>query len=286
VTPDKRGDVLVGVTRGGRLVWEPTSGPAVVVAVTPAGYQVRSRFNRLEALTPDHRVLWRHSMPGCGDPRAIAVDATSTAFVVCDNRVTVIDAHGRERWTYTLTGTDNVDGISLAPGGGAYVYGQPLNCNDASILVALTSTGAVRWRGTIDQLAGIPSRGACDAGLTISAAAVAANGTVYIGTTDHLAALSSSGRRLWQRSITPSEATIANEIDAIVIGRHGIVYVGGSNTIGGPAFIEAFDPSGHPLRTWTTGNGISSTTLHAMVLGADGTIYAQARGKIYHFHSE
>jgi PQQ-like domain len=214
---------------------------------------------------------------------AIVIDPHRDVFVACDTRVTMIDAHGRDRWTFTLTGAGWVNGVALAPDGGVYVYGPPPSF-DASILVALTPTGAVRWRGTIDKLAGIRYRhGASDAGVAISAATVAANGTLYIGTTDHLAALSPTGRRLWQRYTTPSDATEANEIDQILVGKNGTLYVAGSNTFGGPAFIEAFDPGGHPLWTWTVGNPVAANYLDAMVLGPDGTIYAQAHGKIFHF---
>jgi hypothetical protein len=208
VTPTAGKGTLIGVTSRGGLVWEPTEGPAVVAAVTPAGYMARSRYNVLEALTPNRRVLWRHPIAACNTVHAIVVDPHRDTFIGCDNRVTAVDAHGQQRWTYTLTGTGWVGGIALAPDGGAYVYGPPPSF-DASILVALTPTGAVRWRGTIDKLAGIHYRhGASDAGVAISAATVAANGTLYVGTTDHIAALAADGDRLWQHSITPSSSTL------------------------------------------------------------------------------
>jgi hypothetical protein len=68
-----------------------------------------------------------------------------------------------------------------------------------------------------------------------------------------------------------------------LVGKNGRVYIAGYNTFGGPGFIEAFAPRGHPLWVWTIGKDIGQTPIDALLLGPDGTIYAQAHGKVFHF---
>jgi len=65
---------------------------------------------------------------------------------------------------------------------------------------------------------------------------------------------------------------------------HAGAYHSAVGGFGGPGFVEAFDPGGHPLWMWTIGGDIGQTSVDALVIGPDGTIYAEARGKIFHFN--
>ena len=269
---------LIGVRQDGHLIW--ASGVAAATAdggVIESNQGIPNQNNSLRAVAPDTHVRWHRTIaPNCL-VRAVAVAPDGNSLAACDGTIVALDNHGQERWTIKLK-SYLVHGIALAPSGNGYAYVEPAGVgsptsNDASVVFALTPSGGIRWQDGIDSLAGIDYSGGTDFRVQIGAMALASDGTVYVGTSGNLTALSPDGHKLWQLHMEND----TDEILEILVGPNETIYAVGGDTFGGPGFVEALDPDGHPI--WMAAVGTRAATSAA--LGPNGSIYANNPEQVF-----
>ena len=191
---------LIAVRPGGKFAWAE-----VGAATGPGGSVIKQALDyHVHAVGPDGRLQWR-SAQHWYVVRAIAPTKGGGALVGHDRVITELDAQGEPLTTTALPGF-LVDEISVAPDGSMVVAGEPddipsENANEASAVFALSPAGKIRWHDRIDSLAGIDYGGGPDARVSIGALARSPDGTIYIGTSGMVTALTpmdtGAGRLTW-----------------------------------------------------------------------------------------
>lgn len=144
------------------------------------------------------------------------------------------------------------------------------NSDNASLVASFDPHGELRWKGRINDIAGIDYNTGPDTDVEVSAAAVGRDGTLLVGTTSHLTAISPQGEKAWQW-----HTHVFADFMSILIGRDGTVYaLGGDAGLAG--FVLAFGEDGrHRWRADT------DSILSDGLIGPDGAIYASDGGKLY-----
>ena len=237
--------------------------------------------NDLAAMTADGTELWRRRLlrgfvAGSCVVRGLAVDAAGNAVASCGATVVAVGADGRDRWSRRFDGY-LVDGLVADADGHIYVYTEPWTSADLtttstppSVVVALSSTGAVRWRESIDRVGGI-ARDSDGMEVAITAASPADGGGVVVATESNVVDLAADGSRRWR--LWSGEYPV--EVNALLAGRDGTIYVAGSADQG---FVQAVSADGSPRWTATMGQ-----TVRAIAIGPDGSLYALTFDDLFQF---
>lgn len=203
------------------------------------------------ALKPDGSLKWRYQA-GAAVWSSPAIGSDGTIYFACgDGKLYAVTSEGSLKWTYqTGTAADSspafTDGVIYFGSGDGYFY-------------AINADGTLRWKLWTGNLVD-------------SSAAIASDGTIYVGTggagtSGTLRAISSSGTQLWCLNITGGVRS-SPAIDA-----NGNIYVG---TAGGE--IRAIKPDGSTLWTYNIGQSVLSSPAIGgegqVVVGSDdGCIY-------------
>jgi len=268
---------LTGVDAHGAPMWMDTTALQYndVRIPTPFG-TLRTMRNLVVARSPHKQIRWRRRFPDCtlGPIEPMADGGTA---IGCGGTVTVLDAAGNDRWTANVD-RYRIDGLATGTDGSVYAWGQRTdasglpNSDNASLVASFDPRGELRWKGRINDLAGIDYDTGPDSDVEVSAASVGRDGTLYVGTTSHLTAISPQGAKTWQW-----HTHVFADIMLILIGRGGTVYAVGGDW-GGPGLVLAFGEDGrHRWRADT------DSILSDGLIGPDGSIYASDGDKLYRF---
>jgi len=167
-----------------------------------------------------------------------------------DGKLYALDPSGRTRWIYEFEFPDWNLSTPLIGADGTIYTGT---FSHERAFYAITPDGRLKWKFRTDYW--------------IGGAAIAADGTIYVGGGDgNLYALSPKGMLRWQRSLgTYIQA-------APVVGSDGVVYVGSNANVnsGNPPLgrFYAVYPNGELKWSMDLGDIIG-----AAAIGSDGTIY-------------
>ncbi len=245
--------------QSGSKKWQFTYGGAIDTAPALAkdGTIYVAADSALIALNPSGSQEWTLSLPGLlyGSP-TVAADGTIYVGAWGAPTLYAVNPNGTLRWSLNL------------PDAGGFTY-PPSLAEDGTILVpiggdlipkklyAVNTNGTPRW--------------SFDAGGRPSGAAVAYDGTIYIGNqdTNQFFALNPDGSARWDLMGIYNPTTPA-------IGADGTIYVGGFFDLQ----FRAFRPDGTMLWQYPTSASVVGTTA---VVGTDGTIYIATiwDGKLY-----
>jgi outer membrane protein assembly factor BamB len=218
------------------------TAPAIAVDGT---VYVGSYDNRLYALNPDGTLKWSFLAGGkVTSSPAIAADGI-IYFGSDDHCFYALNPDGTQKWNLDLTGHVNYASAAIGSDGTIYC-GSDLNRLTENFY-ALNPDGTRRWSYT--------------AGRNVrSSPAVAADGTIYIGTDrSNVYALNPDGSLKWSYQ---TDGDIIYSSPAI--GSDGTVYVGSQDN-----FLYALNPDGTLKLRYETGGDVRS----APTIGPDGTIY-------------
>jgi len=186
------------------------------------------------AVSPDGALEWRSDLgtyvsqsPAIGDDGTIYVGAGDLFAFAPD---------GTPRWQYPLAW-----GVASSPAIGANGI---LYFGSYDSLLAVNADGSPRWR--------------CRVGFS-GPAALAADGTIYVGSRDSgLYALDPAGTQKWRCSLDAAAQTEP------AVGADGTIYIGSSDGV-----MHAVHPDGTTWWSYTTGGPLSSTP----AVAADGTLF-------------
>ena len=203
---------------------------------------IGSQDRHLYALNPDGKRKWAFATHGIVDTSpAIAADGT-----ICvgdeDGRIYAVKSNGKKKW-WTIGNGSVIDAPTIGPDGTIYIGFN-------AYLYALTDNGnyaSVKWAFFLDSFAGVTSP------------AVAADGTVYFGSSDdNLYAVNPDGTLKW------TFATGGFVFSSPAIGADGTIYIASNDDN-----LYAVNPDGTQKWMFATGFQVQSSP----AIGADGTIY-------------
>jgi hypothetical protein len=190
--------------------------------------------------------------------------------------VVAVSEGGSDVWSRRFDGYV-VRGVVSDGAGRVYVYARPRHATDPDTMVtrpdvvaALSGDGAVLWRGPIGRLGAI-RRYSDGSELQIAAAAPAPDGGLVVATKDNLIDLAADGSRRWH--LASKDYPV--EVNALLAGRDGTLYVAGS---GDQGFVQAVSADGVPQWTATTGPAVQ-----AIALGPDGVLYALTWADLFEY---
>lgn len=222
---------------------------------------VATGFRPLCALDPASGAeKWCTSGGGDANSSSPAVSSDGTVyFGARDNKLWAVAPDGTVKWQYKVPfDGDVVTSPALAPDGTIYMA---CRCERSALrpplvfglVHAFTPDGMLQWQQPIGT------------GLLNSSPAVAADGTIYLGTVEGtLHALAPNSAILWQRTVGTSLRNASP-----VIGAEGTIYIG-SNT-----GLSAITAGGTVLWTFATQGRVDTTP----ALAEDGTLYVSTHEK-------
>lgn len=259
----------------------------------------RSQF--VGALNPTQQWAATGSSSGNGTGLVIGPDGTSyvtwiTTYtgVVPPNLdyLFAVRSDGTVKWTFP---GESVGGAAVAPDGTIYVGVHLADCPTPAAVVALNADGTEKWQFSLGPCLNVAS--------SAPSPVIASDGTIYVGATDGLWALTPSGSLKWHYQ------TSGYNIGGPVIGPSGVIYFGHDDgnvyalkpdgslrwTYGGaqspfpaPAFVEpdgtVYVLTGNFHVDELNSDGTlktrcpTSDEVYAAALGADGTVYAEMGG--------
>ena len=208
---------------------------------------------KLYALTETGTLAWsftagKSNVTGEAFVTTPAIAADGTIYVgASDKKLYALRPDGTVAWSFfnDFSYTNEISGGApvLAPDG-TIVYGT-LGASDGWV-VALTKAGTLKWKFHVGSS-------------VISPAAIAEDGTVYVGSQDgRLYALAADGTEKW------AFATTRRIYAGPSLAADGTIYVGGED-----AKLYALDPSGAVRWSVPIDGGVAC----APSIGGDGTIY-------------
>jgi outer membrane protein assembly factor BamB len=243
---------------GGATYAFPDTGTFLVRAQARDAGEARSAWSNpltVVVTIPFATVRWRYQtgdfVSGCP---AIAADGT-IYLGSCDDYLYAINADGSLKWRYK-TGNSITNSPAIAADGTVYaVSGESLH--------AINPDGTLQWHRQLDSYS-----------VTGPAAAVGADGTIYVGTdmSDSLYALNPDGTRKWTYYIGAPIWTVP------AIAADGTVYVGSNDT-----YLYAIKPNGSFKWRYKTGSDVHSTP----AIATNGTVYfGSADNYLYAINSQ
>jgi len=242
----------------GSKKWQFTYGGAIdtTPALAKDGTVYVAADSALIALNPSGSQKWTLSLPGLlyASP-TVAADGTIYVGAWWFTTLYAVNPNGTLRWQTNLPGWSSTYSQSIADDGTIIVsLGGELT---STRVYALDTNGTPKW--------------SFDAGGRPSGAAIAYDGTIYIGNedTNQFFALHPDGSAKWNFMGIYNPRTPA-------IGADGTIYVGGIFDLQ----FRAFRPDGTMLWQYPTSASVVSTTA---AVGTDGTIYIATiwDGKLY-----
>lgn len=211
---------------------------------------VKKGFCAIEPTTGNP--IWCNKLAGVVRRNAAAIAADGTLYIGDRaNRLWAINPDGTTKWSFAVGNDGDVNtSPAIAPDGTIYMAGT-FN----GVVHALSPDGDLLWR--------LPLGSA----VSYSSPAVAADGTIYIGTVrGQLVAISPAGVLQWQALIRSSI-----RFGSPSIGADGTIYVGSK------AGISAVSPAGDIL--WQ--NETPGYVATAPAIATDGTIYVAAHEGLF-----
>ena len=242
----------------GSKKWQFTYGGAIdtTPALAKDGTVYVAADSALIALNPSGSQKWTLSLPGLlyASP-TVAADGTIYVGAWWFTTLYAVNPNGTLRWQTNLPGWSSPYSQSIADDGTIIVsLGGELT---STRMYALDTNGTPKW--------------SFDAGGRPSGAAVAYDGTIYIGNSDtnQFFALNPDGSAKWGLMGIYNPTMPA-------IGADGTIYIGGFFDLQ----FRAFRPDGTMLWQYPTSASVVGTTA---VVGTDGTIYIATiwDGKLY-----
>lgn len=263
---------IVGITGNGRLVWATGTTPMVLNKVdevlTADGGLIKPHNKSVLAYRRNGSTRWRRSLP-CQVGRLVA-DTRGNLYVGCGWRVASLDPGGRVRWISRPCHWAAPQYIAVSRNGDVYAGGTAgdLDATPDGVC-ALAPNGATRWQKNVSQV----GFGQQD---EMRAIAAAADGTLYVGVTGRIAAVTPSGGLRWQHDLDDT----TDEIEDILVAPSGTVYALGWDTFspGSAGFIDALDPGGHRIWWDVATNGFQEGTL-----APDGSVYVHTQSQLYRY---
>lgn len=248
----------------GTLKWSFPTGGMVVSSPALANdgtIYIGSADGNLYALTADGSESW-HFSTGSSISSSPAVSSDGTIYVESDTAVLyALSPDGSEKWHYDM-GTESLFFFSFSPvlGSDGTVYvGSNVVSDDLSMtgtLHAVNSAGTETWHYDMGGLASPP--------------AVAADGTLYVGTVDQgLCAINPNGTLRWSCPINGSI------LSSPAIGVDNTIYVG-ATVLSGFSLknqLYALGPAGSVKWTSPVGSDGMNLLSFSPVIGADATVY-------------
>jgi outer membrane protein assembly factor BamB len=257
------------------------------------------------ALDPsDGSDIWCTSLPGIVRRSSPTLAANGSVYVgTRDNRLWSLDANdGSEQWSYTV-GNDGDVNVSpaVAPSGTIYMSGT-IN----GLVHALTPQGDLLWKHALESVVSYSSPALANDGsgtiyfgttrgglhalspagdqiweikvgrrIRFASPSVGADGTIYVGSTQGLAAVHPNGQLYWNFTTTGSVAVTP------ALGADGTIYFGSvGKGAGKGARFYAVNPNG--TLKWSF--GADKPVRCSPVVGGDGTIYGGVGPTMYAFN--
>jgi outer membrane protein assembly factor BamB len=235
---------LYAVNPEGLLVWRYQTGGSVrssPAIATDGTIYVGSHDDRLYALNPDGTLRWSY-LTGGDISSSPAIGLAGTVYVGSLDTLYAFGVDGIPRWRYDIG--HQIGRASVAIGADGVVYCGSEGSSSSDNLHALNPDGSLVWSVSTS-------------GTVSSSPAIAADGTIYIGSADgYFYALNPDGTLQW--TFPSYERTTSAAVSA-----DGTIYYGRT------ACLYALDPDGTAKwRYWTGGFVESSPSI-----GPDGTIY-------------
>jgi len=246
----------------------------------------------LYALGSTGKLKWRFETNGMGAP--VTIGADGTIYIAPGDHLLALDLHGNLKWRFTwgdipegwaglqldsspVIGPDGVIYIA-AMNGMLYAIGEA-STEETIDLTGLANSPWPMYRHDLQHMGRSSNKGPDHpevkwyfaSGLyseVISSPAIAADGTIYVGSTDHnLYAISPNGTERWYFT------TGAEIVSSPAIASDSTIYVGSSD-----GNLYAIDPDGSEKWHFTTQGSLEASP----AIGADGTIYiGSGDGNLY-----
>lgn len=239
--------------RTGNVRWRFKTG--AIASMAPAvgadgTIYIGSNDRNVYAIDPQGREKWRAAVAGNINDSGFVIGKDGTLYVGSgDGNLNAFSPDGQKKWATPVQG--DVSFTPVAGGDGTlYIAGQ--NPSVSTPFFAIAVDGSTKW-----QTAAV---------FGSSAAAIGADGTVYVGGIDaKLYALRpGDGSVLW------SAPTVTPPVSPSV-GGDGTIYVPDAKN------LYAFDPAG--ARRWSTAIAARAS---GVAIGPDDTIYVATQSKALH----
>ena len=245
------GGLLYAVSPSGSTLWTLDIGSTVYgLAVGSNGSIYVASASGLYSVAKGGTVNWNVAGANCDGAPAIGQDGNIYYGSVNGNFYSV-SAAGGVNWVYSadaLFGAGHTFSSPAIGSDGTVYVGTSNSGADTFNLLALSSTGTLKWSYTLDDGVG-------------SSPAIGPDGTVYVGCIDdNLYAISSTGTLKW------TFATGASIEASPAIGATGNIYVGSDDDN-----LYAISPAGVELWSYTAGGPVGSPSI-----ASDGTLYVQS----------
>jgi outer membrane protein assembly factor BamB len=173
------------------------------------------RGNRLHAVDQDGVVRWVYLVGIDGDVATSAVmNPAGTVFFGAAQRMHGISPTGTLNWFQGLDGVVFMANPALSPSGNTVYVGTI-----SGSLYSFTPGGTENWRITVSR------------NIRFGAPAVAADGTIYVGTRDGLVSVTDNGMSATINWTYPMSGR--GIVSTPTIGPDGTIYVGGKGALGG-----------------------------------------------------
>ncbi|MBT3220301.1 MAG: PQQ-like beta-propeller repeat protein, partial [Proteobacteria bacterium] len=240
---------LFAVSPQGEIKWEFHGGDAgtrLMPLVAPDGTILAPMGEHtLVALNPDGTQKWEYETES---PQYMlvqpAVAPDGTIYIAAEGALIALSSAGAKKWEYAFDGDeDRLSAPAIGADGTIYVNARKWS---EGRLHAISSAGVLQWTY---------NTGSC------TSAAIADDGTIYVGTGDGLQAITPDGKNKW-----------FTETDDIprppVIGSDGTIYA----KTGGYK-LQAFNSNGQKKWSFETGFEDDDLVDSSPTIGADGIIY-------------
>jgi len=262
---------LLGLTTAGSLLWtrdlvpdgeRASVFPSISPTMLPVGNALTGASNRwkgshgetlLHSVSQDGEVVWTSAVLTGFSTSCPALSVGRDLYVTTSTDTYALDLLGRVRWRVPVGSPDSP---ALTDSGDVIVSRHegdtPEGFPQEGLLVSIASSGQIRWKTPMTPTGG---------------AAVAADGTLYVGCTDGVRAIRPDGRVAWHACRGLMAVGGSPSIDS-----DGNVYVGFC-----PGAVYSLTPSGKVR--WHLKIGDAQGTGTTPVIGAPGRIYIGGRDR-------
>ncbi|MDW5562070.1 MAG: PQQ-binding-like beta-propeller repeat protein [Methanomassiliicoccus sp.] len=284
---------LVALDKDGSLLWKydagylidstPAVGPdgTVYVGTTVNGWDGNESLHYyLHAVNPNGTLRWKVETGPCSES-AVVVSKDGTIYMISGasssrwdqnaRSLYSIDQNGSVNWVLPL---GNRSFLPPAVGDDGVIYLNTCDIFDDTAdpflyLEAVLPNGSVSWQLNVNNICHYSS------GMYGTPPVIAADGTIYIGICDGIAAINHNGTFRWNYSIDRGHASTPS------ISKEGTIFFGSIGhddpDKGNQGYVFALNPDGSlKWKTKVVDYAHSNT-----IIGEDGTVYVAANGNIF-----